>query len=81
MTRTLPHYATDETRAPSQPELEHYEFSADPSPCDGCAYAITCRTRHLACRAFIQYLSTGRWKRKAESRLPCRRKYLRSFHH
>lgn len=81
MTRTLAHCATDETRAPWPPEFKQFEFAADPSPCDGCAYAITCRTRHLACRAFIQYISTGRWTRKASLRLPCRRKYLRLFHH
>jgi len=80
MTRTVSDCVTDQARAPSPPEFEQHEFAADPPPCDGFAYAITCGTRHLVCRAFIQYISSGRLKREAASRLPCRRKYLRLFH-
>jgi len=80
MTSTISDCVTGELRVAS-PKAEREEFTADPSPCDGCAYATTCRTRHLACRAFIQYISSGRWKRKAELHRPCRRKYLRLFHY
>jgi len=79
--RTDPHRVTDDTRPAPPPGVESFEVGTPPSPCDGCSYAVTCRTRHLACRAFIQYTSTGRWKVKRISRLPRRRPYLRLFRH
>ena len=48
-------------------------------PCTGCRYAVTCRKHQLACRAFIQYIKSGRWKVLPALRLPSRRPYRRLF--
>jgi hypothetical protein len=48
-------------------------------PCTGCRYAVTCRKHQLACRAFIQYIKSGRWKVLPALRLPSRRPYVRLF--
>lgn len=51
----------------------------DFTPCLGCRYAITCRTRQLACKAFAEYAKSGRWMAHLTSRLPSRRPCLRLF--
>lgn len=81
MTRSVPHRAKDGTRVSQPQEFEQFEFAPEPAPCDGCPYAITCRTRQLACRAFVQYIRAGRWKGQPTPRLPSRRPYLRLFRH
>jgi hypothetical protein len=57
----------------------HPNFAPEPPPCLGCRYAITCRTRQLACKAFAEYAKSGRWMAHLTSRLPSRRPYLRLF--
>jgi hypothetical protein len=81
MTRSVLHRVQDGTRVSQPQKFEQFEFAPEPAPCDGCPYAITCCTRQLACRAFVQYSRTGRWKVQAKSRLPSRRPYLRLFLH
>jgi hypothetical protein len=64
-----------------QQEPEHLEHALEPMPCDGCAHVITCTRRQLACRAFAQYVRSGRWKAQPSVSLPNRRSYLRLFRH
>lgn len=54
---------------------------ATESPCTGCRYAITCRTRQLACEPFMQYLMSGQWKSPPPQRAPDRRPTMRLFRH
>lgn len=61
-----------------EPELVH---ALEPKPCDGCAHVITCTRRRLACRAFAQYVRSGRWKAQPTVSLPNRRSYMRLFRH
>jgi hypothetical protein len=65
----------------SLPPLQFHpnDFTPEPPPCLGCRYAITCRTRQLACKAFAEYAKSGRWMAHLTSRLPSRRPYLRLF--
>lgn len=79
MTRSVLHRVKDGTRVSQPQEFEPFEFAPEPAPCDCCPYAITCRTRQLACRVFVQYIRTGRWKRQLTPRLPSRGPYLRLF--
>ena len=55
------------------------ESTPEPPPCLRCRFAITCRNRQLACKAFAEYTKTGRWMAHFMSRLPSRRPYLRLF--
>jgi hypothetical protein len=60
-------------------EPDQLEYTLEPMPCDGCAHMISCTRRQLACRAFTQYIRSGRWKTEPTSSLPNRRLYLRLF--
>jgi len=62
-------------------EPEQLAHALEPIPCDGCAHAITCTRRQLACRAFAQYVRSGRFKAQPTESLPNRRSYLRLFRH
>lgn len=64
-----------------QQEPEQLEHALDLMPCDGCPHVITCRRRQLACRAFAQYVRSGRFKAQSSVNLPNRRSYLRLFRH
>lgn len=64
-----------------QQEPEQLEHALEPMPCDGCAHVITCTRRQLACRAFAQYVRSGRFKAQPTASLPNRRSYLRLFRH
>lgn len=81
MTRVVLHRVQDGTRASPRQKSEQWDFAPEPAPCDSCPYADTCRKRQLACRAFAEYIRTGRWKGLATPRLPTRRPYLRLFRH
>jgi hypothetical protein len=77
MTRTVLRRVQDGMPASPAQDFEHSQVT--PPPCDGCECAVTCRVRLLACRAFAQYIRTGRWKEPITRRLPSRRPYLRLF--
>ncbi len=62
-----------------QQEPEQLEHALEPRPCDGCAHVITCTRRQLACRAFAQYVRSGRFKAQPNVSSPNRRSYLRLF--
>lgn len=62
-------------------EPDQLEHAPEPMPCDGCAHVVTCARRQLACRAFAQYVRTGRFKAQPTVSLPNRRSYLRLFRH
>jgi hypothetical protein len=62
MTRSDVHRVPDGKRTSSPRKSEHWEIAPEPPPCDGCAYAMSCRKRQLACRAFAVCITTGRWK-------------------
>jgi hypothetical protein len=64
-----------------QHETDQLEHAPEPMPCDGCAHVITCTRRQLACRAFAQYVRSGRWKAQPTVSLPNRRSYMRLFRH
>ena len=64
-----------------QQEPDQLERAAESMPCDGCAHVLTCMRRQLACRAFAQYVRSGRWKAQPSVSLPNRRSYLRLFRH
>lgn len=64
---------------PTSPALDFEHSQIAPPPCDSCECAVTCRDRHLACRAFAQYIRTGRWDVPVTPRLPSRRPYQRLF--
>lgn len=64
-----------------QQEPEQLEHPLEPMPCDRCAHLITCTRRQLACRAFAQYVRSGRFKPQPAGSLPNRRSYLRLFRH
>lgn len=55
------------------------DFTPEPPPCLGCRFALTCRSRQLACKAFVEYAKTGRWMAHLTSRLPSRRPHLRLY--
>lgn len=77
MTRSAPHRVQDAAPRSPAPDFEHSHVA--PPPCDSCECAITCRDRYLACRAFAQYIRTGRWEMLVTPRLPSRRPYQRLF--
>lgn len=60
-------------------EPEELEHTLEPMPCDGCPHVITCTRRQLACRAFAQYVRSGRFETRPTESLPNRRSYLRLF--
>lgn len=75
MTRSVLRRYQDGLPTPSPQEYSQ----VTPPPCDCCACAVACRHRHLACRAFAQYIKTGRWKVLITRRLPSGRSYQRLF--
>jgi len=81
MTREVVRDIEDAVRPLPGQEPEQFEFVPEPMPCDDCPHVTACGIRQLACRAFAQYVKTGRWKTQAASRLPSRRPYLRLFRH
>lgn len=64
-----------------QQESEQLEHALEPMPCDGCAHVIACTRRQLACRAFAQYVRSGRFKAQPSESPPNRRSYMRLFRH
>lgn len=81
MTRSVLHRVQDVARTSPPQKSGRWDFVPEPAPCDGCPYADACRKRQLACRAFAEYIRTGRWKGLATPLLPSRRPYLRLFPH
>jgi hypothetical protein len=81
MTREAARHSGDCTKPLPPEELDQLAFPHDPAPCDGCSYAIACVKRQLACRAFAEYVRTGRSSVRGTLRLPTRRPYLRLFRH
>lgn len=79
MTRSVSRPIETSTRSSPPREFDPTAIAPEPPPCAGCQYAITCRTRQLACKAFAQYTKSGRWKPRVTLRLPSRRPYLRLF--
>jgi hypothetical protein len=60
MTREAARHSGDCTKPLPPEELDQLAIPHDPAPCDGCSYAIACVKRQLACRAFAEYVRTGR---------------------
>jgi len=65
--------------APCKQQAKLIRYGLDSAPCDVCAHALQCCAQHLACREFVRYINTGRWKGEAGARPPTRHSYLRSF--
>ena len=60
---------------------EKLEHALEAMPCDGCTHVMACTRRQFACRAFAQYVRSGRFKAQPTVSLPNRRSYLRLFRH
>jgi hypothetical protein len=78
MKGSAPHAIEIEPRSVRRSQVDPGGLAPEP-PCTGCPYAVTCRTHQLACKAFLQYLKSGRWKVLPALRLPTRRPYQRLF--
>lgn len=78
MKDSVSHVIQIERRSAPRSQVNPGALAPDP-PCTGCPYAVTCRRYQLACKAFIQYIKSGRWKVMPGLRLPSRRPYRRLF--
>ncbi len=81
MTRTVPRNSSSIARLLSRQEFAQLDPAPEPMPCDGCAHAIMCSSRQLACKTFAQYVRTGQWNVQASPRRPSREPYKRLFRH
>lgn len=63
--------------SPSQMRTIFIQVANEPTPCENCYHASTCKEKELSCEAFKQYANTG--KIKPLPRVPSDVLYYRLF--